>query len=405
MSRVRLENVSKQFPDGTIAVDRVSLEVEDREFLVLVGPSGCGKSTTLRMIAGLETLTGGTISIGERVVNKLAPKDRDIAMVFQNYALYPHMSVYNNLSFGLRLRFGGGFFARVIRRLVKPDRAAELNRLRCGIDWQVRQTASRLGIEKLLDRKPHQLSGGERQRVALGRAIVRNPAAFLFDEPLSNLDAKLRGQMRVELRRLHRELGATMIYVTHDQIEAMTLGDRVAVMNGGRILQIGSPLSLYQRPVDLFVARFIGNVPINLQTGTVVHRDGRNRFESSGVNFDIDPETVKMERLPASVTIGFRSEDIEVRRESDGPSGDMHCAGRIVTMDLLGDSANLHVAIDGRNENDAGDLISGNGEMLVVKTTTDASWESGESVKMKIRKDRVLWFDAESGRNLMKDRS
>lgn len=401
MSRVLLENVSKHFPDGTIAVNRVSLEIDDREFLVLVGPSGCGKSTTLRLIAGLETMTDGTITIGERVVNGVAPKDRDIAMVFQNYALYPHMTVYNNLSFGLRLRYGGGYFARVLRRLYDSGRAAELNRLRRGIDQQVRQTALRLGIEHLLQRKPHQLSGGERQRVALGRAIVRNPAAFLFDEPLSNLDAKLRGQMRIELRRLHRELGATMIYVTHDQIEAMTLGDRVAVMNGGQILQIGSPLSLYRRPVNLFVARFIGSAPINLSTGAVVDRDGRWCFESPGVNFAIDPATIETAVLGKTVTIGFRCEDVEINRKSDSES---HFSGRVVAIDRLGESANLHVAVDGQKQSrEISGLGSGSGDTMVVRTSADTAIASGDRIQLKIRSDRILWFDAESGKNLLKD--
>ena len=213
MSSVFLDQLSKRYPGGLAAVDRVSLEVQDREFLVLVGPSGCGKSTTLRLIAGLESITDGKILIGDRVVNDVAPKDRDIAMVFQNYALYPHMSVYRNMSFGLTLRFGGGVLARGLRKVFQPRRAAELSAKRAGIDHQVRQAAARLGIEHLLNRKPHQLSGGERQRVALGRAIVRDPAVFLFDEPLSNLDAKLRQQMRVELKRLHGDLGVTMIYV------------------------------------------------------------------------------------------------------------------------------------------------------------------------------------------------
>ena len=286
MATVDLERLTKRFPDGTLAVNDVSLKVVDREFLVLVGPSGCGKSTTLRMIAGLETNTDGVIRIGGRVVNDVVPKDRDIAMVFQNYALYPHMSVYKNLSFGLSLRYGGGVLARGVRRLFQPHRAKELAQLRGGIDQQVRQTAKRLGIEDLLDRKPHQLSGGERQRVALGRAIVRNPAAFLFDEPLSNLDAKLRQKMRVELKRLHRDLNATMIYVTHDQVEAMTLGDRVAVMNQGEILQVGRPLEIYQQPANLFVARFIGSVPINLQAGVVRREQNAIVFSGGAIYFE-----------------------------------------------------------------------------------------------------------------------
>ena len=256
MAEVVIQNAVKKFSSESIAVDDVSLTVADKEFLVLVGPSGCGKSTTLRLVAGLETLTEGEIRIGGRVVNDVSPKDRDIAMVFQNYALYPHMSVYKNMAFGLQLRFGGGIVNRGLMRLFRPQRAAELSALRQGIDERVRQAAKRLEIEHLLNRKPHELSGGERQRVALGRAIVREPAAFLFDEPLSNLDAKLRQQMRVELKRLHHELNATMIYVTHDQIEAMTLGDRVAVMKDGKIQQVAPPMEIYREPANLFVARF-----------------------------------------------------------------------------------------------------------------------------------------------------
>ena len=241
MADVSLHGVTKRFSKDVVAVNHINLDIADGEFLVLVGPSGCGKSTTLRMIAGLEFADEGEIRIGGRVVNQVPPKDRDIAMVFQNYALYPHLSVFKNLSFGLELRFGGGVFTRGIRRLIRPAHAAELGQLRKDIPHRVRRAAERLNISHLLNRKPHELSGGERQRVALGRAIVRNPAAFLFDEPLSNLDAQLRAEMRVELKRLHNELDSTMIHVTHDQVEAMTLGDRVAVMDRGEIVQLGKP--------------------------------------------------------------------------------------------------------------------------------------------------------------------
>ncbi len=240
MAKVALRNVRKAF-EGRDVVYGLSLEVEDGEFLVLVGPSGCGKSTTLRMIAGLEEVTEGEIWIGERMVNDVEPKDRDVAVVFQNYALYPHMSVFGNIAFGLRMR---GHAKDDIRRVVE-------------------RAASVLGIEDLLDRRPAQLSGGQRQRVAMGRAIVRNPAAFLFDEPLSNLDAKLRVQMRTEIKRLHRRLGTTAIYVTHDQVEAMTLASRIVVMNIGRIEQIGTPAEVYARPATKFVAGFIGSPAMN----------------------------------------------------------------------------------------------------------------------------------------------
>ena len=241
MARVALAGVRKVYDNGYVAVDHASFDIADGELMVLVGPSGCGKSTLLRMIAGLETISDGTISIGERVVNNVAPKQRDIAMVFQNYAVYPHMSVFENMAFGLKLR-----------HLSRSD-----------IDSRVRHAADMLGLDKVLDRKPKQLSGGQRQRVALGRALVRNPAAFLLDEPLSNLDAKLRLQTRAEIAKLHQRLHATMIYVTHDQIEAMTLGNRIVVLDAGKIQQIDTPLNLYRKPANRFVAGFIGSPPMN----------------------------------------------------------------------------------------------------------------------------------------------
>ena len=247
MASVSLRKVRKVYPGGAVGVQGVDLEIRDGEFVVLVGPSGCGKSTTLRMVAGLEEISSGEISIGGRVVNEVLPKDRDIAMVFQNYALYPHMTVRENLAFGLKLR-----------KVPKDE-----------IERRIKEAAAVLGIEPYLDRRPKALSGGQRQRVAVGRAIVRNPAVFLFDEPLSNLDAKMRTQMRVEIKRLHARLGATMIYVTHDQIEAMTMGDRIVVMEGGRIRQAGVPLEVYEHPADRFVAGFIGTPPMNFFEGRV----------------------------------------------------------------------------------------------------------------------------------------
>ena len=247
MASVSLRNVRKVYPGGAVGVGGVDLEIQDGEFVVLVGPSGCGKSTTLRMVAGLEEISSGEISIGGRVVNEVLPKDRDIAMVFQNYALYPHMTVRENLAFGLKLR-----------KVPKDE-----------IERRIADAAAVLGIEPYLDRRPKALSGGQRQRVAVGRAIVRNPAVFLFDEPLSNLDAKMRTQMRVEIKRLHARLGATMIYVTHDQIEAMTMGDRIVVMEGGLIRQAGAPLEVYGHPANRFVAGFIGTPPMNFFEGRV----------------------------------------------------------------------------------------------------------------------------------------
>jgi len=260
MAQVLLENLSKVFPEkggpGVAAVKRINLQIEDREFMVLVGPSGCGKSTTLRMIAGLEEISEGTVRIGGQVVNDVLPKDRDIAMVFQNYALYPHMSVYENMAFGLKLR-----------KFSKSE-----------IDARVREAAAMLGLEALLARKPKALSGGQRQRVALGRAIVRKPKVFLFDEPLSNLDAKMRVSTRTEISKLHARLGATMIYVTHDQVEAMTMGDRICVMKDGNIMQVAAPLDLYNHPDNLFVAGFIGSPPMNFFRGTLRTAGGRVSF-------------------------------------------------------------------------------------------------------------------------------
>ena len=262
MAQVSLDEVVKVYPGDVTAVDRVSIEIADQEFVVLVGPSGCGKSTTLRMIAGLEEITSGTISIGDRVVNDVAPKDRDIAMVFQNYALYPHMTVYKNMAFSLTLR----------RR--------ELGLSKADIVKKVTDAARALGIEDLLDRRPKALSGGQRQRVAVGRAIVRNPRVFLFDEPLSNLDAKLRVEMRSEIKRLQRRYNTTTVYVTHDQEEAMTLGDRVVVMKDGKIHQCATPHEVYERPVNRFVASFVGTPPMGFLEGRLAHRDGTYEFEA-----------------------------------------------------------------------------------------------------------------------------
>ena len=256
MAQVSLKNISKIFPGDIRAVDNITLGAENKEFLVLVGPSGCGKSTTLRMIAGLEEISQGEIYISNKVVNDIPAKDRDIAMVFQNYALYPHMTVYENMAFGLKLR-----------KYPKNE-----------IIGRVKDAAEILGIKHLLERRPKELSGGERQRVAVGRAIVRKPLVFLFDEPLSNLDAKMRVQMRTEINKLHIRLQSTMIYVTHDQTEAMTMGNRIAVMKDGRVLQIDDPISLYDHPINKFVAGFIGSPPMNFMEGKIIKKNGRFYF-------------------------------------------------------------------------------------------------------------------------------
>ena len=399
MANLRLENVTKRFPDGTTAVAGIDLPIRDREFLVLVGPSGCGKSTTLRMIAGLETVTDGNIWIGERRVNDVAPKDRDIAMVFQNYALYPHMTVYKNMAFGLYLRFGGSWLARIVRRIIRPLQAAELNRHRSGIDQRVRETASKLGIEPLLHRKPHQLSGGERQRVALGRAIVRNPVVFLFDEPLSNLDAKLRQQMRVELKRLHQEIQTTMIYVTHDQIEAMTLADRVAVMDRGQIQQIGLPLEIYRNPANLFVAQFFGSIPINLWQG-MIHRQGNTITTETPQPISLELTPRQIERIfskhhTAKVIIGIRAEDMI----PDPNPATTEVMGTLSSIERLGDATVLHVQT---NVSDPENRFQNDGRVF-VKTTVETSWELGQSIGLRIDPQRVSWFDPETGDNFWKD--
>jgi multiple sugar transport system ATP-binding protein len=302
MASVTLEGIRKIYQGSTphVAVHGVDLDINDGEFIVLVGPSGCGKSTTLRMIAGLESITAGTLSIDGRVVNDVPPKDRDIAMVFQSYALYPHMTVRDNLGFALKLR----------------------STPRNEIDKRVNEAASILGITEFLDRTPRQLSGGQRQRVALGRAIVRHPKVFLFDEPLSNLDAQLRVQMRREISRLHEELGATMIYVTHDQVEAMTLGDRIVVMSKGHVQQIDTPMNLYDHPNNRFVAGFIGSPGMNFIEGNI-RADGKLRFIAEGDAFTVDLPPAAAARLEGlentPVTLGIRPEDVSVAPESGPP--------------------------------------------------------------------------------------
>jgi multiple sugar transport system ATP-binding protein len=290
MAKVILKDVSKVFPGNVQAVKEASLEVGDKEFVVLVGPSGCGKSTTLRLIAGLEEISGGEIYIDTQLVNDVPPKDRDIAMVFQNYALYPHMTVYDNMAFGLKLR-----------RYPKRE-----------IETRVNDAAELLGIKELLKRKPKALSGGQRQRVAVGRAIVRKPKVFLFDEPLSNLDAKLRVQMRAEISKLHLRLQSTMVYVTHDQVEAMTMADRIVVMKDGLIHQIAEPITLYDKPMNKFVASFIGSPPMNFMDGTIIKKDTKLYF--NGESFQVKIVDEMMPKLSSyagkGIIFGIRCEDI-----------------------------------------------------------------------------------------------
>jgi len=324
VAAVTLSNVQKVYPGGVTAVRDANLVVQDREFVVLVGPSGCGKSTTLRMIAGLEEISGGEIHIGDTRVNDVPPKDRDIAMVFQNYALYPHKNVYKNMSFGLEMR-----------RFPKDE-----------IDRRVRDAAELLGITELLQRRPKALSGGQRQRVAVGRAIVRKPQVFLFDEPLSNLDAKLRVQMRAEISKLHQRLQSTMIYVTHDQVEAMTMGDRIVVMLDGVIQQVAPPLELYHRPANAFVATFIGSPPMNLFRGRVETADGRLQFvsEEAAMRLSVpDDRTVAISPyVDKPIVLGLRPEDLE-RAAASGVAPDFHLDAEVDVVEPMGSETYLYL--------------------------------------------------------------
>jgi multiple sugar transport system ATP-binding protein len=348
MAKVLIKDLNKRY-DEVHAVKNVNLEIGDREFVVLVGPSGCGKTTTLRMVAGLEDITSGEISIDGRVVNDLAPMDRDIAMVFQNYALYPHMSVHDNMAFGLKMR--------------KFERA--------DIERRVRQAAEILGIQALLARKPRQLSGGQRQRVALGRAIVRNPRVFLFDEPLSNLDAALRVQMRVELKRLHERLETTAIYVTHDQIEAMTLGDRVVVMKDGVVQQEGAPLTLYQRPANRFVASFIGSPAMNF-VDVDISGDGL-WAEAQGLRLQV-PQ--RMRSLGGQrLTLGVRPEALRLANGADEH-------GFATTVDVLEPLGN-EILLNFR----AG------GVPMVARVDPGVRVKAHESIRLALDPQRLHFFD------------
>ena len=359
MARVLIRNLNKMY-DEVHAVKDVNLEIRDKEFLVLVGPSGCGKTTTLRMVAGLESITSGQVLIGDVVVNELPPMDRDIAMVFQNYALYPHMSVYDNMAFGLKMR--------------KVDRAE--------IAKRVQVAAEILGMQDYLKRKPRQLSGGQRQRVALGRAIVRQPQVFLFDEPLSNLDAKLRVQMRVELKKLHNRLSTTAIYVTHDQVEAMTLGDRVVVMKGGLVQQVGEPLELYNAPVNRFVAGFIGSPAMNFAAVRVRDADGGLRADNIGLGIDIPAEIGQRLRPYAGrdVTIGIRPEDLQVANGSHPPG--LCFDAMVEVVERLGPEILL-------------DLQVGEQTMVAAVEPTVRA-KRGDKLRFALRPERLHFFDTTS---------
>ncbi|HVF06995.1 MAG TPA: sn-glycerol-3-phosphate ABC transporter ATP-binding protein UgpC [Actinomycetota bacterium] len=329
MAQVALDGVTKVYPDGTEAVSQLDLAIDDGEFMVFVGPSGCGKTTALRMVAGLEELSSGSISIGDRVVNDLPSKDRDVAMVFQNYALYPHLKVYDNMAFGLRLR-----------KVDKPE-----------IDRRVRHAAGILGLDELLDRKPRNLSGGQRQRVAMGRAIVREPRVFLMDEPLSNLDAKLRVQTRAEIARLQDDLGVTTIYVTHDQTEAMTMGDRVAVIKKGRLQQVDEPQILYDHPANLFVAGFIGSPAMNMVEARLQREDDEWRVTFGGFSLVLDRQTVAARpALPSyadqPLVVGIRPEDIEDAAVHHDSPGDRRIRTQVALREALGSDVLVHFTVD-----------------------------------------------------------
>ena len=329
MASISLKNIYKVFDDGTTAVNDVSLEIEDKEFIILVGPSGCGKSTTLRMIAGLESISKGEMKIGDRVVNDIAPKDRDIAMVFQSYALYPHMSVYKNMAFGLELR-----------KIPKDE-----------IDKRVREAAKILDIEHLLKRKPRALSGGQRQRVALGRAMVRSPSVFLLDEPLSNLDAKLRTTMRTEIKKLHQRLGTTFIYVTHDQTEAMTMGDRIVVMKDGIVQQVDTPQNLYNNPFNMFVAGFIGSPQMNFLDATVRIRDKKIVLALRNNELDVTDVFGKnksiIEYADKPVKMGIRPEDLTVEAEYLKKNPKNIITAKLDVEELMGSESYLYFDYSG----------------------------------------------------------
>jgi multiple sugar transport system ATP-binding protein len=382
MATVRLEDVDKVYPNGHVAARDLDLEVEDGELLVLVGPSGCGKSTALRMVAGLETPTRGRVMIGDRDVTSVPPQDRDVAMVFQNYALYPHMSVRENLSFGLRMR-----------GVEEPER-----------ERRVLSAARALGLTDLLDRKPSQLSGGQRQRVALGRATVREPLVFLFDEPLSNLDAKLRVQTRAELARLHRRFGATMIYVTHDQEEAMTLGQRVAVMNDGRLEQVAPPMEVYRHPATRFVGGFVGSPAMNFFPGRLSRDDGAPLFEGEYLRFRVEEDGSGEGREGGDsdagndgdarpVTLGVRPGDLRLV-----PPGQGDFDSVVDVVEPLGSQVLVHL----RPPDAPAEAPADEEALEEIRAVVDPEEvpEVNEQVGARPRRDRLHFFDADSGRRL-----
>lgn len=408
MAGVILERVSRVYPGGVAAVSELDLEVFDREFLVLVGPSGCGKSTTLRMIAGLEPASAGRIRIAGRLVDGTRPGRRNIAMVFQGQALYPHWTVYKNLAFGLELRRRESWLRRVGRRLPFGARTAAGSDRRAidpqgvgpqEIDRRVRRAAGLLGIEPLLARLPGELSGGERQRAALGRALVREPDVFLFDEPLSNLDAQLRAEMRRELKRLSRRLATTMVYVTHDQVEALTLGDRIAVLDRGKLQQLGPPAEVYGWPANRFVAGFIGSPPMNLiEGGWGATAEGRLRFDGGGWTASLDERQfseLSRDGLTCGrarpVVLGLRPEHLRLAGATRANELAEWLPCEVTATELLGDAMIVELRPAGGGERR---------QPLLCKADADAGWNAGDQVQVGFDMRRAHWFDAVSGQNL-----
>ncbi len=376
MAAVEVSNVWKDFPDGTRAVDEVDLSIDDGEFMILVGPSGCGKTTALRMVAGLESVSSGEIRIGGKVVNDLDPVDRDIAMVFQNYALYPHMSVKDNIGFPLRMQ-----------RMPRSERSA-----------RVTDAARMLGIEELLHRKPKELSGGQRQRVAMGRAVVRHPQAFLMDEPLSNLDAKLRVQMRAELVKLHARLGVTTIYVTHDQTEAMTLGQRVAVLSKGVVQQVDSPQRLYTNPSNTFVASFIGSPAMNFLPGKL----RRGSLELDGMSLDLpDDIRSRLQGEPENVLVGLRPEAFDDAR-LEGETTGAPLRADVEITEQLGPETIAYVRVPGLQTVELGERPVELAGALAVRLDPRTFARPGASLELGVDLEQLHLFDAETGESLLR---
>ena len=364
MASLSLQHINKTYPNGFEAVKDFNLEIEDKEFIIFVGPSGCGKSTTLRMVAGLEEITSGTLKIGDKVMNDVEPKDRDIAMVFQNYALYPHMTVYDNMAFGLKLR------------KVPKDQ----------IDKAVREAARILDLEKLLDRKPKALSGGQRQRVAMGRAIVRNPKVFLMDEPLSNLDAKLRVQMRIEISKIHQRLGATIIYVTHDQTEAMTLGTRIVVMKDGVVQQVDTPQHLYEQPGNLFVAGFMGSPQMNFLDAQIAEKGGDLVAKVGEYDVVIPAAKAKVLKdggyVGKTVVLGIRPEDIHDSQMFIEASPSVPMTSTVKVYELLGAEVFLYFDV--------------NGTQVTARVDPRTNSKTGDTIKFAFDMEKSHFFDKET---------